>query len=1449
MYLIFDTETTGLPQNWKAPLTDFDNWPRCVQIAWQVHDIAGELLEVKNYIIKPEGYDIPYNAEKIHGISTDMALQKGMALEDVLNEFVADVKKSKFIIGHNIKFDKDIIGCELLRKDMPNLLFDFASIDTKEKSTDYCAIPGKRGGGYKWPNLMELYVKLFEEDFAEAHNAAADVEATARCFLELVRIEVIPFQKVGLSEEEFKKYQEINSEPFKLIGLNIEPYSFFKGDDSEKAVADDLEVVTDDLEVVADDLEVVISASKFAHLHVHSQFSVLQATIDIESLVNKAVDMGMPAVGLTDHTNMFGAYKFIDYVLTHRINKAENDSCSLKLKPVLGCELNVCKDHLDKSTKDYGSQVPFLCKNKQGFHNLSKLSSLGNIEGFYYVPRVDKSIIKQYKEGLIALTGSSYGPIPKLILNNGEQQAEEEFKWWLDTFGDDFYIEINRHNLDEENYINKVLINFAHKYNVKIIASNNVYYLNKEDANAHDILLCVKDGEQQNTPKGNGRGYRYGFPNDEFYFKSSLEMQDLFFDLPEAIDNISHLLDKIESYSLSREVLLPKFDIPIEFRNEKDLSVDSKIGENTYLRHLTYEGAKERYVEITDEIRERIDFELEVIENSGYPGYFLIVQDLIKQARKMNVSVGPGRGSAAGSVVAYCTKITNVDPIKYDLLFERFLNPERVSLPDIDIDFDDEGRSRIIDWVVNKYGKDNVAQIITYGTMAAKSSIRDTARVLDLPLMEADKTAKLVPDFTSLDNIFSWDQKTLKEKIKSDQFSNAKELISLSEREDLIGTTINLARKLEGNIRNVGTHACGVIITPEPLVDLIPVTRAKDSDLMVTQFDNSVVEEAGLLKMDFLGLRNLTIIKDCQKIIKKLHNIDLDIDAIPLDDEKTFSIFQNAETSGIFQFSSDGMKAHLKQLKPDKFDDLIAMNALYRPGPMEYIPNYIKRKHGKEEITYDLPEMEGFLDSTYGITVYQEQVMLLSQKLASFSKGDADLLRKGMGKKIKSVLDKLKPKFLDGCNQNGFDINIVEKIWTDWESFASYAFNKSHSTCYALIAYQTAYLKAHHPSELMAALLTNHMNDIKDITYYMEECKRIGVSVLGPDVNESFYKFAVNKHGEIRFGLGAVKGVGESAVEAIVNERKESGNYIAFDDFMKRVDLRATNKRTLESMAYAGAFDSFEFERYQYFAVDDSNGRSYIENMIRFGNKVKDSMNSNQFNMFGESVEASIQAPVPSESILWTTMEMLSKEKEVVGIYLSGHPLDDYKLEIDNFCNGNLSLLDNMYNIKGKSLRFAGVVTEVEHKLTKTGKPFGILHLEDYYSSYSFYLFSDDYIKFKSYLTEGWLLHITGLVKKKFYNDDLEFKISEIDLLAEIIDKQVRSVFLRVDLNDISENLTKEIIDLVNKNSGKHSLFLSLVDSINQYDVDLLSRNKKINLDKDFISMIDSFNNIKMRVE
>jgi len=1435
MYLIFDTETTGLPKNWKAPLTDFDNWPRMVQLAWQIHDNKGRLIAVKNYIIKPEGFDIPYNAEKIHGISTQRAQRLGIDLKLVLNEFITDVENSQFVVGHNVEFDNNIVGSELLRKQMDNILSDFPCLDTMKLSVDYCQILGGRGGRFKYPSLTDLHKKLFGESFAEAHNASADVEATTRCFLELIRLEVISAKKANLTEAQFEHFKELNPKPFELLGLDTQPYAPLNQENEEIIVNSD----SPSQSFTKHNIN-----SPFSHLHLHTQYSILQASSNINELVEKALEMKMPAVAITDNHNMFGVFKFINTILG-----IEGNSDGNLLKPIIGCELSVCKNHKDKDSKDNGFQQVFICKNKNGYHNLSKLSSLGYIDGFYYIPRVDKDLVLKYKKDLIALTGSNYGEIPNLILNVGEQQAEEAFVWWKDNFGDDFYVELLRHNLDEEQHVNKILLKFARKHGVKVIASNDVFYLNQSDANAHDILLCVKDGNIQSIPKGKGRGYRHALPNDEYYFKSQEQMKVLFADLPESIENITEIVDKVEVFTLNRDVLLPAFDIPDEFINPEDNNDGGKRGENAYLRHITYEGAKLRYPELTSDIKERIDFELETIENSGYPGYFLIVSDFIEQARKMDVSVGPGRGSAAGSVVAYCTKITNIDPIKYDLLFERFLNPERVSLPDIDIDFDDEGRGRVIDWVVHKYGFDQVSQIITYGTMAAKSSIRDTARVLDLPLEEAGKIANMVPDMLSLKKLFNFDDKLLKQKVSSDQLTSAKKLISLANENDISGNTVRLARKLEGTVRNTGTHACGVIITPKPLLDLIPMTTSKDADLLVTQFDNSVVESAGLLKMDFLGLKNLSIIKDCIKIIKELHGVNIDIDAISLEDSKAYEVFQRGDTVGIFQFSSDGMRKYLRMLKPDKFEDLIAMNALYRPGPMGYIPEYVDRKHGKSKVEYDLPEMEEYLKDTYGITVYQEQVMLLSQKLGNFSKGEADILRKGMGKKIKSVVEKMKPKFMEGCKENGLDLEKVEKVWTDWEKFAEYAFNKSHSTCYSLIAYQTAYLKAHYPAELMAALLTSNMNDIKDVTLNMEECKRMGLKVLGPDVNESFYKFAVNKKGEIRFGLGAVKGVGEAAVHAIVKERKENGSYSSLEDFVSRVNLKSANKRTLESISLSGGFDSFDIFRSQLFYSEDNS--SYLEKMMRFGSAIQAQRNSTQIDIFGEIGESSVQSPDPPLVEKWSTMDLLTKEKDVVGVYISGHPLDDYRLEIDNFVNSSFDILKNMEKVKGKDLRFAAVVTAVEHRESSTGKKYGVVTLEDYTDSFRLFLFGTDYTDFKNLLTEGWVLYIKGRVQEKKWGDtdQLELKVNKIEMLDQLIDSENRNMIIEIPFDLINDKLIDDLCLPLVENKGNHTLKVKLMNYKDKYSVDLLSRNTKVDLNKKLLSSLNKINDVKVSIE
>ncbi len=1134
MYLIFDTETTGLPKRWDAPLTDSDNWPRCIQIAWQLHDEMGRLVESQDYLVKPEGFNIPYDAEKVHGISTELAAEEGISLTEMLEKFQEALNKTKFVVGQNVGFDLNIMGAEFHREAMENNLQELPVLDTcTEVTAQMCKIPGGRGGKFKLPTLTELHEFLFDEPFGEAHNATADVEATTRCFLELVRQRAFTKEQLDVPENYFENFSEANPQRIKLIGLkhiNLKKASEEIRKRLQKQQPTE-EITTEEIEENLEKLDEVL----FSHLHNHSQFSVLQSTISIKDLVNVAAEHNMPAVALTDHANMMGAFHFVkeigDYNKAIRAKNEEalanNEPAEAReLKGIVGCEFFVCENHADKSRKDNGYQVVMIAKNKKGYHNLAKMSSKAYTDGFYYVPRIDKEIVKEYKEDIIVLTGNLYGEVPSKVLNVGEHQAEEALLWWKEEFGDDLYIEIMRHDQEDENRVNTVLVDFAKKHNVKLVASNNTYYCAKEDANAHDILLCVKDGEKQATPIGRGRGYRYGLPNQEYYFKSGEEMKNLFKDLPQAISNVQEVVDKIEPFELARDVLLPAFTIPEEFLVEEDKNDGGKRGENAYLKHITFVGAKERYGEITPDIEDRLNFELSVIENTGYPGYFLIVEDFIREARNLDVSVGPGRGSAAGSAVAYCLGITNIDPIKYDLLFERFLNPDRVSMPDIDIDFDDEGRSRVMDYVIKKYGANQVAQIITYGTMAAKSSIRDTARVLDLPLGDADRISKLIPTMSKLGKIFGMDEKELKKKFRSEDLEKVNELLNIAEGDDLEAQTVNQARILEGSVRNTGIHACGVIITPGDITNFVPVSVAKDSDLYVTQFDNSVVESAGLLKMDFLGLKTLTLIKDTVKIVKGRHNIDLVPDEFPLDDEETYELFQRGETVGIFQYESPGMQKHMKDLKPTVFDDLIAMNALYRPGPMEYIPSFIARKHGDEEIAYDLPEMEEYLQETYGITVYQEQVMLLSQKLAGFSKGEADVLRKAMGKKIFALLEKLKPKFLDGGESKGHPRDVLEKIWKDWEAFAAYAFNKSHSTCYAWIAYQTAYLKAHYPAEYMAAVLSNNMNDIKQVTFFMEECKRMKLDVLGPDVNESFYKFSVNKDYAVRFGMGAIKGVG-----------------------------------------------------------------------------------------------------------------------------------------------------------------------------------------------------------------------------------------------------------------------------------------------------------------------------------
>ncbi len=1411
MYLIFDTETTGLPRSWAAPITDTDNWPRCIQIAWQLHDDMGKIIEHQDYLIQPEGFNIPYDAEKIHGISTELAQNQGIELKEVLERFNISLSKAKFIVGQNLGFDVNIMGCEFHRMGISSAMSSMPILDTcTEVTASLLKLPGGRGGKFKLPTLTELHNYLFGVPFSEAHNATADVEATTRCFFELIRKEKFTKNELEVTSEYFKEFQNKNPNTIPLLGLkhiNLKHES-----DKIRQQLGDKKIATITKKELSDNKQILIDTD-FVHLHNHTQFSVLQSTISVAALVKATVDQKMKAVAITDHANLMGAFHFVRDVLYHNKTAETKNALAIEngeippeniVKPIVGCEFFVCEDHKNKSVKDNGYQIVFLAKTKKGYHNLAKMSSIAHTEGFYYVPRIDKKIIKEYKEDLIVLSGNLYGEIPSKILNIGENQAEEALFWWKETFNDDFYIEVMRHNQEDENRLNEVLISLAIKHQVKIIATNNTFYIEKENANAHDILLCVRDGEKQTTPIGRGRGYRFGLPNQEYYFKSGEEMKKLFNDLPEAISNISEIVDKIEIYNLAREVLLPKFDIPSDFLVEEDKSDAGKRGENAYLKHLTFEGAKKRYATITEEIQERIDFELQTIENSGYPGYFLIVQDFIAAARGMDVSVGPGRGSAAGSVVAYCLGITNIDPLLYNLLFERFLNPDRVSLPDIDIDFDDEGRSKVMDYVIEKYGSKQVAQIITYGTMAAKSAIRDTARVLDLPLFEADKIAKLIPGLIpskwSLARFLKESEGDIRKVLRPEDFDNIKELIGISKESDLSGETILQAQVLEGNLRNTGIHACGVIITPSDITNFVPVATAKDSDLYVTQFDNSVVESAGLLKMDFLGLKTLTLIKDTVKLVKYRTGKDIDPDAFPIDDVKTYELFQRGETVGIFQYESAGMQKYLRELKPTVFNDLIAMNALYRPGPIAYIPSFIKRKNGEETIEYDLDACEELLKDTYGITVYQEQVMLLSQKLADFSKGDADVLRKAMGKKQRDVLDKMKPKFIEQAVLKGHAEEKLEKIWKDWEAFAEYAFNKSHSTCYAWIAYQTAYLKANYPAEYMAAVLSNNMSDIKQISFFMEECKRMGLKVLGPDVNESFYKFTVNDDYAVRFGIGAVKGVGMGAVQTIVENRKES-NYKSIFDFAKRVDLRAANKKAIENLVLAGGFDCFgTSHRAQYFYTD-GEGITFYEKAIRYGAKFQENENSSQVSLFGEASDIQIAEPIVPPCEEWNTMEKLSREKEVVGIYISGHPLDDHKFEMKYICNTKLETLKNLEQYIGKNISVGGIVTSFQHRTAKNGKGWGTFVLEGYDESFEFRIFDKAYLDYRNLLSINQFVFIKVTVKDGWINKETgkksEPRIEFVDVqqLQDVLSKFSKKLTIFLNINDIK----KEIIDDLNK--------------------------------------------------
>ena len=1202
---------------------------------------------------------------------------------------------------------------------------------------------------------------------------------------------------------------------------------------------------------------------KFSHLHVHTQFSLLDGAASIKNLYKKAIADGMPALAISDHGNMFGAFEFVKEAYNHK-----NDDGTLKVKPIVGCEFYITTDRhrktFSKEEKDPRHHQILLAKNAAGYKNLVKLTSLGYIEGLYSkYPRIDKELIHKYHEGLIATTCCLGALVPQTILKKGEAEGENEFKWWLNIFQDDYYVELQRHGIPEQEKVNEVLLKFAKKYNVKVIASNDSHYVDQKDFNAHDILLCINTGEKQSTPALReftdddvfAKNKRFAFPNDQFYLKTGAEMSKVFEDLPEAIDNTNEIVGKIDLLNLKRDILLPHFTVPANFKTQDE-----------YLAHLTWSGAKERYKILTPEAEERLSFELGIIEKMGFAGYFLIVGDFIKAGRDMGVFIGPGRGSAAGSAVAYCIGITNIDPIKYNLLFERFLNPERKSMPDIDTDFDDEGRQKVLDYVVQKYGKNQVAQIITYGTMAAKSSIADVSRVMDLPLAESRAISKLVPErpginlkrllhapFTTKEAKNGEKSLEEKEQLQAEDIENVKKLREIYNGNGLPSEILHEAEILEGSVRNTGIHASAIIIAPRDLTELLPVATSKESELWLTQIEGNSIEEAGVIKMDFLGLKTLSILKTALSLIKQNHGISIDIDGVPLDDEKTYKLYQQGDTNGTFQFESPGMQKYLRELKPDKFDDLIAMNALYRPGPMAYIPDYVDRKHGKKQVEYDLADMEEFLKETYGITVYQEQVMLLSQKLAGFSKGDADILRKAMGKKQKAVLDKMKVQFLDGATAKGHDKDILEKVWTDWEAFAQYAFNKSHSTCYAFVAYQTAYLKAHYPSEYMAAVL-NHAGSIDKITFFMEECKRMGLKVLGPDINESQNGFAVNAKGEIRFGFSGLKGVGENAIQNIIDERTKHGPYLSVYDLAKRVNHRNANKKSLESLIYSGAFDCFkDITRAQYFyqAPGDVQG---LEKVLKFGSVFQAQNASSANTLFGDMQMPEIVPPKLSVCEPWPLAQQLDYEKEVTGMFMSGHPLDNYKFEMRHYNITPLAdynefkLAVNTHANPAMSFRLAGLVVDAQHRLTKKGKNFAILTLEDYSGKTEFMLWSEDYVKYSNYLEKGLIVMVEGAFRQRYDGQSYEFSINKLHLLDTVKPTLTKQVIIDVEPQFINEEMVEFIDANIKANPGKTSIKFNIIDNRNKFKIGMYSLEKNVLMNDDLAFYLNENKDIDVSV-
>ena len=1240
----------------------------------------------------------------------------------------------------------------------------------------------------------------------------------------------------------------------------------------------------------------------FIHLHVHTQFSVLDGQASVKGLVDKAIKDEMPAVAITDHGNMFGVKEFVDYI--GKKNKDRKKEGLEPFKPIIGCEVYVARNGKENKRKEVksdqrGWHLILLAKNKNGYKNLIKIVSRAWVDGFYYTSRTDHADLEKYHEDIICCSACLGGEVPSYVLKEEYDKAEASILWFKNLFGDDYYLELQRHkptvpNAAQDTYpkqekVNAFLVEMARKHNIKLIASNDVHFIDEEDAEAHHRLICVNTRQEVNDAT------KMAYTKQE-WFKTQEEMNEAFSDLPEALSNTREIADKVEIYSIDHDPILPNFNIPEEFgteesyrqkfseqdlfdeftrdengnvvlSEEKALDKIKKLGgydklyrvklEADYLAKLAWEGVERMYGKketLSDEVKERINFELYIMKTMGFPGYFLIVQDFIRAAREeLGVSVGPGRGSAAGSAVAYCLGITKVDPIKYDLLFERFLNPDRISLPDIDIDFDDDGRAEVLRWVENKYGKEKVAHIITYGTMATKSAIKDVARVEGLPIAESNRLAKLIPDRLNEPGT----DKSLKINFKNCLQYVPELKAELESPNPLVRETMKYAVQLEGNVRNTGVHACGVIIGRDDISDWVPVSIAEDKEtgeqLLVTQYEGSVIESTGLIKMDFLGLKTLSVINEALKNIKLSRGIDINIDEISLEDELTYQLYCKGLTTGTFQFESPGMQKYLRELQPSQFEDLIAMNALYRPGPMDYIPDFIDRKQGRKPIEYDIPIMEKYLKDTYGITVYQEQVMLLSRLLANFTRGESDSLRKAMGKKLKDKLDEMKPKFVSGGQANGHDPKVLEKIWADWEKFASYAFNKSHATCYSLVAYQTAYLKAHYPAEFMAAVMTRNINDIKEVTKMMTECKVLGIEVLGPDINESGYHFMVNKDGNIRFGLGAIKGMGESAVKAIIDERDKNGPYKSVYDLVERINLSACGSKNIETMAYSGAFDSFPDMVREQINMCNEKGEVFLETLMRYGVKFQEDKNNMFASIFGDELQSAIQRPpMPPMPLDWSKLERLNKEKFYVGMYLSAHPLDEYYVFMNYVCNLKLDELSRGEMQDDKSYVLGCMVREVKEMTSQKGDLWAIVTFEDYESTYDIRFFSREYAQWGGFLKKGNFLSLRGryLPRSRWKPDEKTFVVQQINLLSQDAAEAVEKLQISVPLYDIDELFVDEFVNQMTTHPGKVSLYMQVYDDRSQPRLmtRLYSIKYKVNLTKELMEYLESIPSVKIKV-